>query len=542
MKHLLRKIPGPPLTIVIILLTAAILLACGPAAQSAPGEQPASQPAPQSTETTPTDTPESTDTPEPATREPTPTSTYPPAPTKSGPTPVPRGTACHPAGGNLYTGNFYYKGPENVEYHLICYQMLIENVFRGYHKQELPSLWAFWSEMQQTVAQDQAVATAHKKVLTCLAGQGHAEVKPEFLFFWQNFQSPEDYGAKLTGYTADERVILTKLARPADECAGPSGYYAAQSAAWRAEVKRLMDQAPEEPEKLKLIASSSIFFVTQQPGTLHFLTLDGAIPVTGIGGTPNATPHPNFPDPTPTPRPTSIPISPHPQGLAGCRNLSIFAYDSQEFSHSHWCNDAALNAVISQCGGTGTTQEERACAENYLASWKGYHTRLFFPCYTISNLGAARECVNQAAATLRGSQQGLGQLWTEIQPAVSSNTDVATAHQKVIQCLADRSYSDVAPKLLFTWQTAGSDFGDPDAANARIDSLTPEEKELMEKVAEPADQCAENQGLYEAQDAAWLAAVRRLVEEDPARAQPLLDWAILEILEQPGIAPFLTKP
>lgn len=542
MKSLFRKIPRPPLIIVIILLTAAVLLACGPATQATPGEQPASQPAPQSTEPTPTDTPESTDTPEPATSEPTPTPTYAPAPTKSGPTPVPLGTACDPAGGNLFTGNSYYKGPENVESHLICYQLLIENVFGGDHKQELPSLWAFWSEMQQTVAQDQAVATAHKKILTCLAGQGHAEVKPEFLFFWQNFQSPEDYGAKLTGYTADERVILTKLARPADECAGPSGYYAAQSAAWRAEVKRLMDQAPEEPEKLKLIASSSIFFVTQRPGILHFLTLDGAIPLKGIGDTPNATPHPDFPDPTPTPSPTSTPISSHPQELEGCRNLSLFDYDSQEFTYFEWCFDAMEKAVRSQCKRSGTAQEERACAEDYLEGWRDYQSRLVLACTPISSLDAARECMEQAITTLLESQQGVRQLWTEIQPAVSSNAEVEAAQQKVIRCLADQSYSDVAPKLLLTWQKKWIYFGDFDAAKAQRKSLTSEEQSFMDKLAEPLDQCAKNHGLYEAQDSAWLAEVRRLVKEDPAKAQPLLDWAILEILEQPGIAHFLIKP
>ena len=45
MKRFFRNIPRPPLTIVIILLAAAVLLACGPATQSSPSEQPVSQPA-----------------------------------------------------------------------------------------------------------------------------------------------------------------------------------------------------------------------------------------------------------------------------------------------------------------------------------------------------------------------------------------------------------------------------------------------------------------------------------------------------------------
>ena len=57
MKSFFVKIPGPPLIIVIILLTAATLLACGPAAQSAPGEQPGSQPAQEKSTPEPTNTP-----------------------------------------------------------------------------------------------------------------------------------------------------------------------------------------------------------------------------------------------------------------------------------------------------------------------------------------------------------------------------------------------------------------------------------------------------------------------------------------------------
>ena len=48
------------LTTVIILLTAAVLLACGPATQAAPGEQPGSKPAQERSTPEPTNTPEPT--------------------------------------------------------------------------------------------------------------------------------------------------------------------------------------------------------------------------------------------------------------------------------------------------------------------------------------------------------------------------------------------------------------------------------------------------------------------------------------------------
>ena len=63
MKSFFRKIPEPPLTNVIILLTAAVLLACGPATQSAPGEQPVPQPAQEKSTPDPTNTPEPTPVP-----------------------------------------------------------------------------------------------------------------------------------------------------------------------------------------------------------------------------------------------------------------------------------------------------------------------------------------------------------------------------------------------------------------------------------------------------------------------------------------------
>ena len=336
---------------------------------------------------------------------------------------------------------------------------------------------------------------------------------------------------------------MRELARPTDECAGASGYYAAQSAAWRAEVQRLLDQEPpEDPEKLKLIARYSIFFVVHEPGTLHFLTLDGAVPITGIGGAPNATPFPGFPDPTPTPRPTSTPYPIHPRGLDGCRNLSSFSSGSQELADYHrWCFQAVEGAVRSQCEGTDSSEEERACAEEYLAGWKDHQIRLFHSCSAISDHDVRRDCGYEVLEALIVSRRAIGQAWTQMLAATAVNPVVEKAHKNFIQCMSDRSFKDIPPELLFPWQTFKRYFGDPEAAIAWVEGFSPGEQTRMEKLSVPSDQCARKSGLYEAQEAAWLAEVRRLVQEDPEKAQPLLDWGILEDLEQPGIAPFLTK-
>ena len=60
MKHFFGTITRPPLMIVIILLAAVVLLACGPATQSAPGEQPGSPVAKEKPTPEPTNTPEPT--------------------------------------------------------------------------------------------------------------------------------------------------------------------------------------------------------------------------------------------------------------------------------------------------------------------------------------------------------------------------------------------------------------------------------------------------------------------------------------------------
>ena len=63
MKSFFVKIPGPPLIILIVLLTAATLLACGPASQTEPQAQPTAQTAAQESDAEPTPTPTPTPTP-----------------------------------------------------------------------------------------------------------------------------------------------------------------------------------------------------------------------------------------------------------------------------------------------------------------------------------------------------------------------------------------------------------------------------------------------------------------------------------------------
>ncbi len=105
----------------------------------------------------------------------------------------------------------------------------------------------------------------------------------------------------------------------------------------------------------------------------------------------------------------------------------------------------------------------------------------------------------------------------------------------VISCLERLGHEKINPELLFPWQMLES----PKDNDERESRYTTEEKASRLELWEPANQCAKQSGLYEAQDATWLAEVERLAQEEPESAKPLLDAGLLKVLKQPGIAAFL---
>ncbi len=525
-------------------------LACGPAAPPMPegsAELPAAQPPAQESAATPEG--RTGAQPAPQASEPTPI----PPPTLSienEPTtpPTPPIGACY-----SYTINIYLDGggpgPEDLEGMALCYERQLEHFLEFLEvlpgQPDFTDLQPVWREVQEKAAADPAVIEAQTKVLVCLAEEGYRNVDWGMLFPWQNLYSPKEYRAMLAGYSVAERALQRELAPLADKCAGPSGYYWAQSEAWLAEVRRLV---AEEPGKAQILQDTYILMSLEglspeYRGIAHFLTLELNI----LRATPGA----HYIEPVPTPFPTFDPNSqsdaplnsdtPHPEGLAGCQNLSIFASDSQEMlSYDGWCLEATSEALVSLCQGVGDSLAEQACADQYLTNWKDYDIQLLLSCTTISKHEARQHCGLQAFITIGENRRGVRQVWPELQTAVAGNASVKAAYQKVIRCLADQSFNEINPKLLLYWQGHWTYFGDPAAGKAQLDNFTPEELALAEKVAIPSDQCAKQEGLYAAQDSAWLVEVRRLIKEDPDKAQPLLNWKILEILEQPGVAPFLT--
>ena len=136
-----------------------------------------------------------------------------------------------------------------------CYE---DMMFAFHPAIDLAGIWELWPEIQGVVDQDPEVIKAHTRVLVCLAQDGYTDVDSRLLFYWQNFQSPEDYRTRLNQFSAADRAAMRELAQPTDGCAGPAGYYRAQAAAWRAEISRLESQ---EPEKFKPLADSDVLVV-----------------------------------------------------------------------------------------------------------------------------------------------------------------------------------------------------------------------------------------------------------------------------------------
>ena len=277
--------------------------------------------------------------------------------------------------------------------------------------------------------------------------------------------------------------------------------------------------------------------------------------------TPEPTPEPT-PKPTPTPHPDDLPpptedpeapyptpdggypllpeYAPHPRGLDGCRALNVFSTGSQEFlDHNFWCSEELLNDVMQNCLGTGTTREERACADDRLADVKSYALRrVYHRCGGVSDRDDHQECMREVGEAYKVHWQSFFVIWNEVLLAVESDSEVKERFRAMAECVEDQGYDPPDGQRPFGWQEM-----DP----KRVEGLKPhrgattEEKIAAEKErVKTINQCATDTGLYAAQDTKWQAEIRRIAREDPDRVVPLKQEGVIEVLEEDGPAPFLT--
>ncbi len=73
-----------------------------------------------------------------------------------------------------------------------------------------------------------------------------------------------------------------------------------------------------------------------------------------------------------------------------------------------------------------------------------------------------------------------------------------------------------------------------------IRSANPEERAERDRRLRVINQCALDEGLYDAQDSAWLETISTMPKTDPEGAKALKEAGVVSALELEGPAPFLT--
>ena len=132
-------------------------------------------------------------------------------------------------------------------------------------------LFAIWPKIQLAVAEDAAVATAQREVMTCLEVLGYQNIDPNLLFPWQVFEDPTVDEEREAGYSESEKAMRLELWEPTDQCARQHSFYEAQDAAWLVEVERL---AKDAPEAAKPLLEAGLLEILQAPGVAAFLRTD----------------------------------------------------------------------------------------------------------------------------------------------------------------------------------------------------------------------------------------------------------------------------
>ena len=439
--------------------------------------------------------------------------------------------------------NMFLSPTDNLEDNIWCYNQQLNHYSKWLSElppaPSLESVQEAWLAVQETVEQDPDVAAAYAKVISCLNDIEGLTVDEELLFPWQDFISAADYEAKMRGLTGAQRTSQVQLYVPTETCAaGDSAYYYIQTLAWRAEVARLK---ANDPTVVQPLVDAYLIDTLERPGRSpydftipHWLTLAGGR-VFRDGAGPN-----------PTPIPTAFPASarartttesrrvtvPHPDGVEGCKNIGLFYSPLETRLYGSWCSHETIKDMRSQCTGIGTSEEELACSEAYFADWKNGFSKFVTVCLVYTDQGTGYSCLEEK--DLGANFLALGEVWEATRLVVARQPAVTAAHAKVVQCLAGKHFPGVPDDFYYSWQH--EPFVE---APTWYSGLTDAEKVLLSAVVEPMNECAENSGIYEAQDAAWLAEAQRLVAAEPTRAQPFIDWGILASLEEEGPAPFL---
>ena len=259
---------------------------------------------------------------------------------------------------------------------------------------------------------------------------------------------------------------------------------------------------------------------------------------------PEPTRHPNDPLPQPekatvvVPPPSNgetsvdLPILPKPpNGIEGCYTINLYSSTAQELDYAGWCFDALLQDVSANCAGIGNSEDELRCAQQRLSKVQTYFMREVggTPCAAISDPDDRLQCFQDAALESQTHMTILWSTWASILNTVDSNAQVKAAHVAMADCVEQRGFTRPAPGESIAWQESKA----PDAPKTVRGEMPLAQLEAI-------DQCANEVGLYTAQETVWLSEIYRLHREDPEKVRPLIEDGILPALEADGPALFLT--
>ena len=207
----------------------------------------------------------------------------------------------------------------------------------------------------------------------------------------------------------------------------------------------------------------------------------------------------------------------------------MFSMSLDESDYWDWCHEALSDDVKTHCRGVGNSEQELACAKQRLTGAKSYLLReVFTPCDAITDSDVRLACGYEAERAYWKHQKDLIAGWNDVLTMVDTDPKVKGHFNTMVECVESQGKHPPPSGYVLQWQWLG-------------DGPPPEEKRFEKELEwhRTVDSCAHEAGLYETQDTAWIAAIRDLESTSLDKALAMHNAGLVEILEQPGPAPFL---
>ncbi len=267
-------------------------------------------------------------------------------------------------------------------------------------------------------------------------------------------------------------------------------------------------------------------------------------PVVGTPETPKAAGQPTLTTdatlrellgPMPTPQPGSQITPAHPQGIEGCRTLNVHSATYDEIRTIAWCADELIADITAQCSNNSgnTAAQELACAKTALTNVESYILREYLvPCMVISSNQAREQCRQDAGTAYATHTRKFEEAWISILNAIHDDEQVKLRRTATDQCVTAAGETPLEDAI-FPWQQTD------DQKIEKPAKMTAEQRQTLETRYRLIDQCATEQGLYAAQEEAWITELQERFRDDPDSVQTLFDEGIKTILEEEGIALFI---